>query len=476
MHPDGYSENPETITRSGPSFKEEWREEPAAEPTSTLRACTHRLSPVDFEHHRAVCTIVPRRNFALARVLADSVREQHPGTKIYVLVADRDGPDGPNDLPEDDLTDDSIELIFPADLGLATFERWRFRYNALHLSYALTPCLLASLLDRGFKSVLFIKQESLVFGDLTPIFESLDGAPILLTPHLLRPLAGEDARAREISISQSGIYNVGVLGVSQEATARAFLDWWRDRVALHCIHSVAEGMHFEQRWVDMVPAYFASAQVSRNAGWNVGHWALPERQIKCDGEGFWADGEVLRIARFSGFDIAKPRFATVHSRRLEVEALGDGAALFERYRAAVVVARGREQDEIADGNATFDNGIRIPEIARLLYRGLGTDVDRFGNPFAVGGQDSFVDWLNQEVRPLLAGTESAPPSAPRSAPSSAPSASTVTRLWDAVYRTRPDLQVAFPDYLGADAEAFCEWAAASGAREYDIDPYFVIHV
>jgi hypothetical protein len=48
----------------------------------------------------------------------------------------------------------------------------------------------------------------------------------------------------------------------------------------------------------------------------------------------------------------------------------------------------------------------------------------------------------------------------------------VTRLWESVYRSRPDLQCAFPDVFGADQSAFQEWIVASGLREHEIPEAF----
>jgi hypothetical protein len=42
-----------------------------------------------------------------------------------------------------------------------------------------------------------------------------------------------------------------------------------------------------------------------------------------------------------------------------------------------------------------------------------------------------------------------------------------------VYRTRPDLQLAFPDLLGADRHRFLSWAMQSGTREHGISSHFL---
>jgi hypothetical protein len=146
------------------------------------------------------------------------------------------------------------------------------------LTYALTPYVLSHLLDCGYSGVGFFKQESLVLDDLTPILEWVPRKSIVLTPHLLEPLPGPDRFARELNILQSGVFNVGFLGVGNTPTAHEFLKWWRDRLRDHCRHDVPEGMHYEQRWLDLVPAFFEDFHILRDPGFNVGHWNLPERE------------------------------------------------------------------------------------------------------------------------------------------------------------------------------------------------------
>ncbi len=111
-------------------------------------------------------------------------------------------------------------------------------------------------------------------GELKEAFASLRTASIVLTRHLLRPLSGCDAEERELLILQAGLYNGGLVGVADRTQGRQFVEWWQDRVRDHCRLAVGEGMHFEQRWLDLAPGYFEETHMIRDAGCNVGHWNL----------------------------------------------------------------------------------------------------------------------------------------------------------------------------------------------------------
>src|SRR5882724_10368040 len=133
----------------------------------------------------AGATVVAKSSLSLARVLADSFRRYHPETPFFVLLSDEvDGYFDPASEP--------FQILRLADLGIPDLARFRFHYTRQELMYAATPYLLTYLLERGFSGAAFLKQESLVVGELTPVLELLGRRSIALTPHLLEPLWGKE--------------------------------------------------------------------------------------------------------------------------------------------------------------------------------------------------------------------------------------------------------------------------------------------
>ena len=258
----------------------------------------------------AGCTIAARSEWALARVTAASFAEHHPGVPFFALLVD-----------EREEAAEPFEVIALGDLGVP--ERLCRELPPLELSYALTPRLLSHVLDRGFERVLFIKQESLVTGSLAGVFALLGGASVALTPHLLRPLEPD----AELPILLAGVFNGGLVGVSDRPQAREFLDWWRERVEERCAHDVAGGMHYEQRWLDLVPALFSEHAIVRDPGVNVGHWNVHERHPP------WS------LVRFSGFDETRPELVSRY-RDLRLDDIPPrAAAVWREYAERVVAAR-----------------------------------------------------------------------------------------------------------------------------------------
>lgn len=386
----------------------------------------------------AGATIAAKSMLASARVVARSFKDHHPDTAFFVLLADEvDGYFDPAQEP--------FELLLLRDLDIPDPARFRFRHPQQRLSYAATPYLIAKLCDLGYERVVFIKQESLVLGDLHDTVATLPLGGIALTPHLLAPVQSDDTEERELTILLSGVFNGGFVGIAAGSISRQFLDWWQERVYSHCLYEVAEGMHYEQRWLDHVAAYFETVHVLDDPGLNVGHWNLPERRITVTNEGVHADDHPCRLFRFSGYDPDRPEAATTYSPRLKTSTLGDAAIVFERYRSALLSAGWVNTRSWPYAYRHFNNGVVIPDIARAIYARLEA-VERFGDPFEAEASTSFFRWLKES-----AGNRRDP-----------------SRFWLGVYERRPDLQRAFPNVLGRHRAAFRRWARSSGVAEYGV--------
>ncbi|HWQ56197.1 MAG TPA: hypothetical protein VN442_21095 [Bryobacteraceae bacterium] len=375
----------------------------------------------------AAGTIAAKSALASARVLADSFRQYHPDIPFYVLLADE--VDGCFDPARE-----SFRLVRLAELPIPAFDRFRFHYTPQELSYAATPYLLTWLLDQGFDAAIFLKQESLVMGDMAPVLVELERHPVLLTPHLLEPPETGDPVARELNILLSGVYNNGFAAFVGTAEARCFLAWWQERLWSHCVRDVAAGMHFEQRWLDFAPAFVDNVGIVRDSGMNVAHWNLPERSAAN-----------VRLFRFSGFDPEHPERATRYSPRLTMANLGPAAEAYRWYLSLLEAAGWQETRSWPYSYGCFDNGEPIPDVARSILREMGGDAECFGNPFCTSTRGSYFGWLHEPV------------------------AKGVPRLWHLVHGTRPDLQRVFPDPLGKHRRKFVRWIAQHGRREYGLD-------
>ena len=399
--------------------------------------------------HSAAGTIVAKNFIPFARVLARSFREHHRTVPFFTVLADQ--PD-----PAFDPSGEPFQTILLDELNIPDLRQLCFCYSRQQLSIVLKPYLLRHLLERGFDAAVFLDADIRVLDSLEPIFDETAAHAIALTPHLLEPLSTARRSARELNILQSGVYNGGFIGVSPRDAARRFLAWWADRLHTHCRHDTAAGMHYDQRWLDLAPGLFEDVRVVRDAGCNVAHWNLIERNLKLTPVGMRVGSGPCRFFHFSGFEPERPGTVTRYSGRLTMESVGPAAVLFARY---VDLLRGQGYFECRDWEysfGSFDNGVPIPMTARRIYQEMGDAAGVFCDPFRASGSHSYFHWLNEPAGP--------PGSTGR-----------LTRLWDAVYRSRPDVQQRFPDVFAADNAGFQEWIATSGRREHDIAEEFLVH-
>jgi hypothetical protein len=297
-----------------PAATKNWRASPPA--------------PPDDQSRIAFATAAAKSEWALVRTLWESFHHHHPDIPFFVLLTDE--PDGffdPDREPFEVLRLDDLALDGKAALA-RSMDRMEF-------TYALTPDLLLAIHRKGFGRACFLKQESLVVASMLDAANQLAGCSILLTPHLPAALTGETGFSREANILQSGIYNVGFIGVRDTQEGSRFLEWWRDRVHHSCRRNVQEGLHFEQRWLDLVPCYFEGVDFVRDKGFNIGHWNLPELSIDLRaGRFFHADG-VCSFFRLSGFDYDQPAETSRYRRSLTLDRIGSAAEVFRAYRAGL---------------------------------------------------------------------------------------------------------------------------------------------
>ncbi|MEZ5287481.1 MAG: hypothetical protein R2712_22310 [Vicinamibacterales bacterium] len=371
-------------------------------------------------------------------MLARSFRACHQDIPFFVLLADEP-------VAAVDPAAEPFTLVTLADLDVPDLPRLRFHHPQQPFSYACTPWLIEWLHARGVDRVVYFKQETLILDDVSGLFDRLATSPIVVTPHLPQPL-GADGAERELNILLSGVYNVGVLGVARHASAREFLTWWADRLRYDCRHAVEAGLHFEQRWVDLAIAYFDGVHVERDPAYNVGHWSLPERAVTRAADGrVQVDGRPCRVFRFSGYRPEEGDRMTTYNARLPWEGLGVVRELVRGFREALEHDGYWETREWPYAYERFDNGVRVAETARQIYRTQGDAVARFGDPLSTGGSGSFWRWLHSH-----------------------PPESDLSRFWKAIYDSRPDLQGAFPDTRGDGARAFMTWARHSGLAEHQV--------
>lgn len=323
-----------------------------------------------------------------ARVMAKSLRRQHPDWVLWAVMTDKAPPGFDLDLDAEDFD----RLITAEELFGAETDAWLFGHDIVEASTAVKGKALQRILaEPGAERVIYFDPDIAVFNSMDPVIDLLDRHSIILTPHQLDPENARDKiaiRDTEVVSLLHGVYNLGFIAVNQSAEAHRFAAWWADRLHDWCHDRKAEGIFVDQKWCDLIPSFFEGVMVLRDPGYNVASWNLSKRKMSYDDDGrCLINGHLLRFFHFTKLgptgDAMTRRYAKDNIEVYE---------LWWWYRQQVAEMTDPAIPKGWWHYGMFDNGVQIPKYVRELYRTQDSLRDKFVTPFKAG-DNSFHEWL-----------------------------------------------------------------------------------
>lgn len=395
----------------------------------------------------AIFTIVSNNYRHFARTLAASVHAHDPTLDVFLALCDDPLP-GPRDAR------DAYTEIGIRELGLPRFDRFSFQYTILELNTAIKPWAIAALFARGYERVIYFDPDIRLYGSVAPILARLDAAGIVLTPHLTDWL-DDGHHPSELSILQSGSYNLGFIALSRTPSTQRFVQWWQGKLTRDCVVDIARGLFTDQKWIDLVPGMYPGVTIVREPGWNVAYWNLNHRRVERTVDGATTvDGAPLLFFHFSGF-APGAKLLSKHQDRFTIEALPSAVrALTDGYAAALVDNGHDDCRGLPYAFGRLPSGTPIPDLVRRAYREQFPWDDPHPDLWTDEGEAFLLDWL---ARPA--------PEYGRQP--------WVSRLAAALYRQRPDLQAAFPDVGNRHGKAFAHWFVEQAPAQEKLPAAFV---
>lgn len=342
----------------------------------------------------AAVTICCNNYLGMAATLARSHLLHHPRSRFYLCLVGRRA----SHLTYPDQLDNRIVVTEAEKIGIEDFPAMAFGYDTLELNCAVKPFFLEWVFaNSDCRSVLYLDPDILVISPLEPIFEGLQQATIALTPHITAPVE-DDRSPSELDFLRNGTFNLGCIGLRRGSEATRFLSWWRRRLRQVGSVDPANGQFVDQKWLDLAPSLFPDHFVVRDPGCNAAYWNLQERTIGGTSTELTANGAPLRFFHFSGFDPLNPHSLSKHQNRHALPPGGPLRLLFDAYRLLLARAGHFTYRREPYDYDRFENGVRIPRIARQLYRQLEGKRSP-GNPFETHSADCFFNWLNEPIAP-----------------------------------------------------------------------------
>ena len=322
-------------------------------------------------------------------------------------------------------------------------ERFRFHYTQQPLSYASTPYLLSHLLARGFQRAIFFKQESLVVGVCLSLLRPWDDRRSS-SRRICWPRSPGPIGFNESSTFSSPGRSTSACSVSPERQRP--IDSWRGgrigsrpTAAMPCRRACTTSSGGSTSYPPF--SRTSTSCAIRPTTWATG--TCPIARLRCIR---MPCSSMAARADSSASAATVPTILesiTKYSQRLTWENVGPARELFDRARRKLEAAGYHETKRWPYAYGAFDNGVPVPDIARSLFLELGDKVEAFGDPLESASPDSYFHWLSEPADGSCDG--------PR-----------VTRLWQAVYRARPDVRARSPTCLVPTATGFLHWTAILG--------------
>lgn len=320
------------------------------------------------------------------RMLFQSLRKLHPEWRLHLALADELRPD--IDLSQEPFD----EVLAASELNIPDWRGWAFCHNIVELATAIKPFMLTRLLgQRSCKKVIYLDPDIVAFSRLDDILEALDSANIVLTPHQTRPEQSLAAvMDNEICSLKHGVYNLGFVAVAATEIGLEFAEWWSKRVYYFCRADIPNGLFTDQRWIDLVPAFFTDVAIMRSSRHNVATWNLTTRVLSVSENGqYLVDSQPLGFYHFTGFDSGAHRIMAAKNA-------GNNPAVHQLINWYALETESLAIDPIAKepwAYGFYTDGTPISNVQRLVYRER-TDLQKvFPDPF---DSSTYLVWWNTQ--------------------------------------------------------------------------------
>ena len=159
-----------------------------------------------------------------ARVLARSWREHHPDGRFFCVITDDPlGTVGP---------DEPFEVVPVTAIGLTArdFALMTIYYDVTELSTAIKPWVLSAVREARRDRCSYLDPDICVYDSLVEMAELASELGIVLTPHVLTPMPRDGRLPEERHVLQSGMFNLGFIGVGSTTEVDTFLGYWKERL------------------------------------------------------------------------------------------------------------------------------------------------------------------------------------------------------------------------------------------------------
>lgn len=153
--------------------------------------------------------------------------------------------------------------------------------------WSMKPVIINHLLaNYNYKKVIYLDADLYFFNEPDFLFELLEKDRVLLSPHWRCSRKPELDWFNFVHNFKHGIYNGGFIGVNLQG--QEIMEYWANLCLTACEQNTLDGLHDDQKYLDIFQSCFEGVGVIRHKGCNVSNW----NQIEC-ARTILQNGEVL---------------------------------------------------------------------------------------------------------------------------------------------------------------------------------------
>jgi hypothetical protein len=221
------------------------------------------------------CTIITPDYLAYAFALYESLKANSKTQVRMCVLISNSKTDSNISLPKVE----GIKYLFIEDLceeGVGKAIKDKYFLSDIHaFRWSMKSVLINYLLQiEKYEKVIFLDGDIFIFSDYQFLFDKLNHARVLLTPHW-RSFDPKFDKFNFRLMFNNGIYNAGFIAVNRNATP--VMDWWGNSCVFSCVKEPTNGLFADQTYLNLFNVIFEGIEIVRHKGCNVANW----NQIEC---------------------------------------------------------------------------------------------------------------------------------------------------------------------------------------------------
>lgn len=232
---------------------------------------------------RVYCTYFDSGYLSRGLALIESLRRHGDDAPVWVLALDqatRDYLDAAAIPGVTAIGIDDLEAAVP-ELPAVKAERSRMEYY-----FTATPLLVRWVMDRAAQPgtvAIYLDADLFFFDDPSLVLDALGDGSVGIIEHGYPP-------SRAAKLAKYGRFNVGWVGIRDDAAGRACVDWWAASTLEWCSDTPSEGRYADQGYLDRFPELFDGVVVLPSLGFNLAPWNTAGRRVERTRDGVTIDG------------------------------------------------------------------------------------------------------------------------------------------------------------------------------------------